>query len=116
MRFRLYCGIVKDGEWYNYSEVVPLMGGVLSVLEGVEKTGASRVLNLMKGSIKSIFTEDGKEERLDPQENSEHCEEQGVRAEGDAPQRDRRQAQRITRQAGEQQEYAGHKKQPSRRI
>jgi hypothetical protein len=60
-RFRLYCGLVRNGSWYNYAEVHPLTGGVLAMLDGGEKTGAARLLNLMKGSVKSFFTEDGQE-------------------------------------------------------
>lgn len=66
MRFRLYCGIVRGGTWYNHAEVIPLEGGVLAMLEGGERTGAARLLNLMKGSIKSLYTEDGKEYDLLP--------------------------------------------------
>jgi hypothetical protein len=65
-RFRLYCGLVRFGEWYNYAEVHPLTGGVIAMLEGGERTGAARLLNLMKGSVTSFFTEDGKEHVLLP--------------------------------------------------
>jgi len=61
MRFQLYCGIVRGNKWYNHAEVVPLQGGIMAMLEGAEMTGASRLLNLMKGSVKSFFTEDGEE-------------------------------------------------------
>lgn len=66
MRFRLYCGMVRNNEWYNYTEVQPLLGGILAMLDGAEMTGASRILNLVKGSIKSLYTEDGKEFELRP--------------------------------------------------
>lgn len=66
MRFRLYCGIVRNGTWYNHTEVIPLEGGVLAMLEGGERTGAARLLNLMKGSIKSLYTEDGQEHEMMP--------------------------------------------------
>jgi len=36
------------------------------MLEGAEKTGAARLLNLMKGSVTSFFTEDGEEYNLVP--------------------------------------------------
>ena len=49
MRFRLYCGMVRNNEWYNYTEVQPLQGGVLAMLDGAEMTGAARILNLVKG-------------------------------------------------------------------
>jgi len=65
-KFRLYCGIVKENKWFNYSEVHPLQGGILAMLDGAEKTGASRLLNLMKGSVTSVFTEDGEEYVLKP--------------------------------------------------
>jgi len=67
-RFQLYCGLEREGEWFNYSEVHPLEGGVLSMLEGAEKTGAARLLNLLKGSITSLFTEDGQEYVLAPKD------------------------------------------------
>jgi hypothetical protein len=65
-RFRLYCGLAREGRFYNYTEVVPLEGGVLAMLDGAEKSGAARLLNLMKGSIKSLYTEDGEEFVLNP--------------------------------------------------
>lgn len=60
-RFRLYCGLVRNGEWFNYAEVHPLTGGILAMLDGAEKTGAARLLNLTKGSVSSLFTENGEE-------------------------------------------------------
>jgi len=67
-RFRLYCGLVRNGNWYNYAEVQPLQGGVLAMLDGAEKSGAARLLNLMKGSVKTLFTEEGEEYLLKPQD------------------------------------------------
>ena len=66
MRFKLYCGIVRNNEWFNYCEVEPLKGGILAMLDGSEMTGAARILNLMKGSFKSLFSEDGKEFEMRP--------------------------------------------------
>lgn len=65
-KFQLYCGIVRGGLWLNYTEVHPLTGGVLAMLDGAEKSGAARLLNLMKGSITSVFTESGEEYVLKP--------------------------------------------------
>lgn len=67
-RFQLYCGIVKNDKWYNFAEVQPLQGGVLAMLDGAEKSGAARLLNLIKGSTKSLFTEDGEEYKLSAQD------------------------------------------------
>lgn len=66
MRFQLYCGLTRGGKWFNYTEVEPLQGGVLAMLEGAEMTGAARLLNLIKGSIKKLYTEDGEEYEMKP--------------------------------------------------
>ena len=58
--FQLYCGLTREGDWFNHAEIVPLEGGVLAMLDGTDKTGAARLLNLMKGSVKKLYTEDGK--------------------------------------------------------
>jgi hypothetical protein len=60
-KFQLYCGIVRGNKWYNFAEVKPLTGGVIAMLDGAEKTGAARLLNLVKGSVSSFFTEEGDE-------------------------------------------------------
>jgi len=65
-KFRLYCGISRDGKWFNQAEVEPLTGGILSMLDGAEKSGAARLLNLMKGSVKTLYTEEGDEYQLKP--------------------------------------------------
>ena len=67
MKFRLYCGIKRDGEWFNYCEIKPLKGGSLALLEGSDKSGAARILNLVKGSVSKFLTEDGKE--IEPKES-----------------------------------------------
>jgi len=67
MKFRLYCGIFKNGEWFNYCEIKPLKGGSLALLEGHNKSGAARLLNLVKGSVSKFLTEDDKE--LEPEES-----------------------------------------------
>lgn len=67
MKFRLYCGLFKDGEWFNYCEIKPLKGGALAMLEGQDKSGAARLLNLVRGSVSMFLTEDGKE--LEPKES-----------------------------------------------
>jgi hypothetical protein len=65
-RFRLYCGLVRNGFWYNHAEVHPLTGGVLAMLDGAEKTGAAKLLNLIKGSMTEIYSEDGESYALKP--------------------------------------------------
>lgn len=70
-RFRLYCGLVKGGTWYNETEVIPLQGGTLALLEGAEKSGAARLLNLMKGSVKSFYSASGEEWVLQPRDYEE---------------------------------------------
>jgi hypothetical protein len=69
-RFRLYCGLIREGKWFNYSEVNPLTGGVLALLDSVDKSGAARLLNLVKGSTCSYFTEDDEEYKLKPEDYS----------------------------------------------
>lgn len=59
--FRLYCGLHRNGKWFNHAEIVPLEGGVLAMLDGTDKSGAARLLNLMRGSVKTLYTEDGEE-------------------------------------------------------
>lgn len=61
MRIRLYSGIVREGKWYNHAEIEKLDGGGLTLLKGADRTGAARVLNLIKGSIKSVYTEGDEE-------------------------------------------------------
>lgn len=65
MKFRLYCGLVKSGKWFNHTEIEKLHGGVLSLLEGADNSGGAKLINLMKGSFKSLFTEDGDEYKMD---------------------------------------------------
>jgi len=67
-KFRLYCGLVRNGKWYNYTEINPLTGGVLTMLDGQDKSGAVRLINLMKGSTKKFLTEDGEEYELKPED------------------------------------------------
>lgn len=66
--FQLYSGLVRNGKWYNYAEVSPLPGGALALLEGGDKTGAAKTLNLVKGSITSLFDESGNEYVLTPKD------------------------------------------------
>jgi len=65
---QLYSGLVRNGKWYNYTEVSPLPGGALALMEGGDRTGAARILNLVKGSITSLFTEAGEEYILTPKD------------------------------------------------
>ncbi len=57
--FRLYCGLVRDGIWYNQTEVKPLTGGVISIMDGFNKSGAGYMLKVIEGSIDSLWTKDG---------------------------------------------------------
>ena len=61
MRIKLYAGIMKDGDWFNYAEVGAVKGGSLALLDGSDKTGAGRLLNLLKTSVFKLYTEEGKE-------------------------------------------------------
>lgn len=58
-KFRLYIGFVRNSQWYNYTEVHPIKGGSLSILDTGDKTGAARFLKLIKGSIDTVYTESG---------------------------------------------------------
>lgn len=60
-KFRLYCGLERSGKWFNHTQIEKLHGGVLSLLEGADKSGGAKLINLMKGSLKSLFTEEGEE-------------------------------------------------------
>ena len=62
--FRLYCGLVRDDIWYNYAEVQPITGGTLALMDGADKSAPGRSLNLVKGSVKSLFTKEGLEYEL----------------------------------------------------
>lgn len=59
--FQLYIGLVRGNDWYNHATVGTIRGGSLAVLDSADRKGTSRLLNLIKGSCKSLFTEDGKE-------------------------------------------------------
>jgi len=56
---RLYIGLVKESNWYNYAEIHPIGGGSLSILDTGDKTGAARFLKLVKGSVDVLYTESG---------------------------------------------------------
>ena len=58
-KFRLYAGLVRNNKWYNHAESLPLEGGTLAMLDSGDKSGAGRLINLVKGSVKNLFTEDG---------------------------------------------------------
>lgn len=61
MKARLYCGLKREGQWYRFAEIESIKGGTLAVLDGVDKTGAARLLNLIKGSVKKLSNEGGDE-------------------------------------------------------
>lgn len=63
-RIQLCAGLFRNGKWFNYAEVEIPKGGILSMLEGPDKTGAFRILNLMRGSVFSFYTESGEQYEL----------------------------------------------------
>lgn len=67
-KFRLYVGLVRNNEWYNHCECQPLQGGTLAMLDSGDKTGAARMLTILKGSVVNLQTEDGKEYKLNAQD------------------------------------------------
>ena len=67
-KFRLYAGIVRNGKWFNHAVVHPLIGGTMVMLDSNDKSGAARLLNLMKGSIEAFYTEEGEEYKLQSQD------------------------------------------------
>ena len=60
-RFRLYAGLVRDGKWFNYAEIKPIKSGALALLDSNDKSGASRLISLLKNYISSLYTEEGEE-------------------------------------------------------
>jgi len=63
-KFRLYIGLVRGGVWYNYTRCEEIKGGTLAILDGADKSGAARLLNLLKGAIKYLYSEDNQEYEL----------------------------------------------------
>ena len=57
MRARLYVGLKREGKWFRYAEIEKVRGGGLAVLDGPDKTGASRILNLVKASTLKLYNE-----------------------------------------------------------
>ncbi|WP_411821215.1 hypothetical protein [Leptospira sp. 'Mane'] len=66
--FQLYCGLVRNGIWYNYAEVQPISGGVLSIMDGLDKSGAGYMLKVVEGSVKALYTKDGQSYQLEPED------------------------------------------------
>ena len=56
---RLYCGIVIEGKWYNHFTLKKIKGGTLAILDGADKSGAAKLLNIVKGAIDKLYTADG---------------------------------------------------------
>lgn len=67
-RIRVYGGMVKSNKWYNYVEIGPMKGGVLAILDGDDKSGASKLLNLLKATVEKFYTSDGDELILSDQD------------------------------------------------
>lgn len=66
--FQLYVGLVRNGEWYNHAECVPLQGGVLALLDSKGKTGGQRILQIVKSAVPSLYTASGKEYKMKEQD------------------------------------------------
>lgn len=58
--FRLYHGLVRGNEWYNHAECVEIQGGALAALDSKERTGAGRLMHLVRASVPKLFTQSGK--------------------------------------------------------
>lgn len=59
--FRLYVGLVRDGEWYNHAETEKVKGGTLAILDTANETGSALLYNMLaKGAVRKLFTESGK--------------------------------------------------------
>jgi hypothetical protein len=67
-QFRLYAGIVRSGKWYNHTEVHPIDGGVLSLFDSGDKSGAAKFITLVKSSVNTLYTEDGESYTLQGQD------------------------------------------------
>ncbi|MCP4648816.1 MAG: hypothetical protein GY853_01870 [PVC group bacterium] len=65
-KIRLYFGLTRNEEWYNYAEIFPCEGGTLAMLDTGDKTGISRFKKLVKGSVKTLYSEEGKSYNLIP--------------------------------------------------
>jgi hypothetical protein len=48
---QLYVGLKRNEKWYRNTDVSDIDGGGLAALDGVDKSGAARLLNLLKKSI-----------------------------------------------------------------
>ncbi len=66
--FQLNFGLVRDGKWYNYTEVKPLKGGSIAILDSADKSGSGKMLLLIKGSIDTLYTKDGDEYTMTEQD------------------------------------------------
>lgn len=67
---KLYGGLKIDDKWYNYCKVESLDGGAIALVDGVDKSGAARLMNLIKSTVKFLYTENGDEYEL--KENDYH--------------------------------------------
>ncbi len=64
MSTKLYIGLEINGVWFKYANVTPIKGGSLAVLDGADKTGAARLLNLVKKSVTTFSNGAGEEHIL----------------------------------------------------
>lgn len=58
---RLYLGLVRDQKWFNHTEILPVEGGTFAMLDTGDKSGVARFQKLIKGSIKSLYTDNGED-------------------------------------------------------
>lgn len=63
-KFRLYVGLIRDGKWFNYAEAHQVKGGTLTMLDSGDKSGAGRLLTLIKGSCSTLYTDEGEDYEL----------------------------------------------------
>ena len=61
MRVRLYVGLKREGTWFNYADVEEIRGGSLALLDGDEKSGAARLLNLVQKCTFRLYSGEGGE-------------------------------------------------------
>ena len=58
---KLYGGLKINDKWFNHVIVEPLKGGAIALIDGVDKSGAARLLNLIKSTVTKLYTENGEE-------------------------------------------------------
>ncbi len=59
--FRLYAGMDINEEWYNHTKTDEIKGGIIALLDSEDRSSTGRLRTLVEGTVKSLFTADGKE-------------------------------------------------------